>query len=50
MTSDRPYRRGMSPAAAQAELRRCRGTQFDGAVVDAFLRALRADVAVSRAP
>jgi hypothetical protein len=43
MISNRPYRQGMDPAAAQAELARCRGTQFDGAVVDAFLRALRED-------
>jgi putative nucleotidyltransferase with HDIG domain len=41
MISDRPYRRGMDPAAAQAELARCCGTQCDGAVVDAFLSALR---------
>jgi diguanylate cyclase (GGDEF)-like protein/putative nucleotidyltransferase with HDIG domain len=44
MISDRPYRRGMDPAAAQAELARCCGTQFDGAVVDAFLSALREDL------
>jgi HD-GYP domain-containing protein (c-di-GMP phosphodiesterase class II) len=35
----------MDPADAQAELARCRGTQFDGAVVDAFLSALREDAA-----
>jgi HD-GYP domain-containing protein (c-di-GMP phosphodiesterase class II) len=44
MISDRAYRRGMDPAAAQAELARCRGTQFDGGVVDAFLSALREDL------
>ncbi|HEY6958776.1 MAG TPA: HD-GYP domain-containing protein [Candidatus Limnocylindria bacterium] len=38
MTSDRPYRRGMSVAAACAEIARCRGTQFDPTVADAFLR------------
>jgi HD-GYP domain-containing protein (c-di-GMP phosphodiesterase class II) len=29
MTSDRPYRRALGPAAALRELRRCAGTQFD---------------------
>jgi putative nucleotidyltransferase with HDIG domain len=36
MTSDRPYRRAMSIEAACAEIMRCRGTQFDPAVADAF--------------
>lgn len=36
MTSDRPYRRAMSPDAAMAELYREAGTQFDPRVVDAF--------------
>jgi len=39
MTSDRPYRPALSPAEALAEVRRCRGTQFHPAVVDAFLQA-----------
>jgi diguanylate cyclase (GGDEF)-like protein len=39
MIADRPYRPGMSPEAAQAELRRNAGTQFDEDVVTAFLRA-----------
>jgi two-component system, cell cycle response regulator len=39
MTTDRPYRKAMSPAAALKELRRCAGTQFDPAVVDAFCAA-----------
>src|SRR3954447_19671761 len=38
MTSDRPYQRSLSPDEALAELRRCAGTQFDPAVVDAFCR------------
>ena len=38
MTSDRPYRRAMSIEAARAEIDRCRGTQFDPAVVLAFMR------------
>ncbi len=37
MTSDRPYRRRTSFAAALAEIRRCAGTQFDPGCVDAFL-------------
>lgn len=36
MVSDRPYRDGMSPLDALAELRRCAGTQFDPQVVAAF--------------
>jgi HD-GYP domain-containing protein (c-di-GMP phosphodiesterase class II) len=40
MTSDRVYRRSIGIEAARAELRRCRGSQFDPRVVDAFLRAL----------
>ncbi len=37
MTSDRPYRRAMSFDQALEELRRCAGTQFDPAVVEALL-------------
>ena len=37
MTSRRPYKEPMSIAAAEAELHRCSGTQFDPAVVKAFL-------------
>ena len=40
MTSDRPYRRAMDPHAALAELRRSSGTQFDPAVVEAFVAGL----------
>ena len=44
MTSGRAYRRGgkMSLEAAQAEFRRCSGTQFDPAIVDAFAAAAAA--------
>jgi diguanylate cyclase (GGDEF)-like protein len=37
MTTDRPYREAMSHAEAMAELRRCSGSQFDPAVVNALL-------------
>ena len=40
MIADRPYRAGMPAATACAELIRCAGTQFDPAVVDAFLASL----------
>ncbi|MBI4754313.1 MAG: HD domain-containing protein [Betaproteobacteria bacterium] len=37
MTSDRPYRRGQSYDAAEAEILRMAGSQFDPAAVDAML-------------
>lgn len=37
MTSDRPYRKGLPPSTAIAEIERCRGTQFDPHIVDVFL-------------
>ncbi|MFQ5574779.1 MAG: HD-GYP domain-containing protein [Terriglobia bacterium] len=37
MVSDRPYRPRMTPEEALAEIERCAGTQFDPAVVEAFL-------------
>jgi putative nucleotidyltransferase with HDIG domain len=37
MTSDRPYRKARPLAAAREEVVRCRGTQFDPHVVDAFI-------------
>jgi diguanylate cyclase (GGDEF)-like protein len=40
MTSDRSYRPAMSRDAALAELRRASGTQFDPAVVEAFVAAI----------
>jgi HD-GYP domain-containing protein (c-di-GMP phosphodiesterase class II) len=40
MIADRPYRAGMPAATACAEIIRCAGTQFDPAVVDAFLASL----------
>jgi diguanylate cyclase (GGDEF)-like protein/putative nucleotidyltransferase with HDIG domain len=40
MTSDRAYRSAMPPEAAQEELRRNAGSQFDARIVEAFLAAL----------
>lgn len=37
MTCDRPYRRAVPYEVARQEIRRCAGTQFDPAVVEAFL-------------
>ena len=37
MTSDRPYRRGLLIDAAREEIRRCASSQFDPAIVTAFL-------------
>jgi putative nucleotidyltransferase with HDIG domain len=42
MTSDRSYRKAMSVAAAEAELREHAGTQFEPSVVDALLDELAA--------
>jgi HD-GYP domain-containing protein (c-di-GMP phosphodiesterase class II) len=42
MTSDRPYRRGLPTHVAIEEIERHTGTQFDSAVVAAFLRAVQA--------
>jgi HD-GYP domain-containing protein (c-di-GMP phosphodiesterase class II) len=39
MTTDRTYRKAMSPELAVEELRRCAGTQFDPRVVDALVAA-----------
>lgn len=41
MTSTRPYREKLSHEEALAEIVRCRGTQFDPTVVDAFLELFR---------
>lgn len=42
MTADRIYRPALSEDAARAELEACAGSQFDPAVVEAFLRGLDA--------
>ena len=41
MVSARPYRKARPVEEALAELQRCRGTQFDPFVVDAFLRSIQ---------
>ena len=43
MIHDRAYRNAMPPEEAQAELRRCAGTQFDPTVVSTFLELLQDD-------
>jgi response regulator RpfG family c-di-GMP phosphodiesterase len=40
MTSRRPYRPGLPIGATLTELKRCRGTQFDPRVVDAFVSVI----------
>jgi diguanylate cyclase (GGDEF)-like protein/putative nucleotidyltransferase with HDIG domain len=40
MTTDRPYHKALSSAAAITELRACSGTQFDPQIVDAFVARL----------
>ena len=37
MTSERPYRRPLSPEEAAKELRRCKGSQFDPTLIDPFI-------------
>ena len=41
MVHDRPYHKAMSREAAEAELRRCAGTQFDPNLVEVFLDVLK---------
>lgn len=40
LTSDRPYRRAMSPARAVAIIEQSRGTMYDPAIAEAFLRII----------
>jgi diguanylate cyclase (GGDEF)-like protein len=44
MTTDRPYRKAMTPEAAREELVRGSGSQFDPTIVPAFLAVIDADV------
>ena len=48
MVDNRSYRKGRSPEQAQAEIRRCAGTQFDPYIADEFLKMLEEnpDIAV----
>jgi diguanylate cyclase (GGDEF)-like protein len=46
MTSERSYSRAVAAAQAVAELRACAGTQFDPAVVEAFVASLGEPVSV----
>ncbi|MFQ5780644.1 MAG: HD-GYP domain-containing protein, partial [Nitrospiria bacterium] len=41
MTSNRPYRKALPIEAVFSELRRCRGTQFDPNIVDAFIAIIK---------
>jgi two-component system cell cycle response regulator len=42
MTTERSYRAAITPESACRELRRCAGTQFDPAAVEAFLAVIEA--------
>jgi response regulator RpfG family c-di-GMP phosphodiesterase len=48
MTSDRPYRAALGTEVACLETERCKGTQLDPSVVDAFLKSRRFDVSTCR--
>jgi len=50
MVADRPYRDGMAPELARAELLRCAGTQFDPVIVEAFLATLPDDAECPEQP
>ena len=41
MTTDKPYRKGLSRKAAFAELRRCSGTQFEPELVERFIQVAK---------
>ncbi|MEZ0327025.1 MAG: HD domain-containing phosphohydrolase [Fimbriimonas sp.] len=47
MTNDRPYRKRLNHEEAITELLRCKGSQFDPQVVDAFLTVTRSVVSSS---
>jgi hypothetical protein len=50
MTTDRPYRRGMSPPQAAMILRAGRGRQWDPKLVDTFLASIADRVAATEGP
>jgi putative nucleotidyltransferase with HDIG domain len=41
ITTTRPYRKGLPPRAALKEIKKYSGKQFDGKVVDAFIKAFK---------
>jgi two-component system cell cycle response regulator len=43
MVQDRPYQSGLSVSEAVAEIKRCAGTNFDPAVVEAFAAEIRSE-------
>ncbi|KUK10041.1 MAG: Diguanylate cyclase domain-containing protein [Clostridia bacterium 41_269] len=43
MTSDRPYRKSMSPERALEEIRRCAGSQFDPEMAEIFVKNISED-------
>jgi putative two-component system response regulator len=49
MTSDRPYRVGLPPKVAYSEINKCRGSQFDPKVTDAFMRAQNGESKIVKA-
>lgn len=46
MTSDRPYRKAMSPSIAKEEIEANRGTQFDPDCVDGFMKISQRELGV----
>jgi len=50
MIDKRSYKASLGAAETRAELLRCKGTQFDPALVDAFLRVLDSDAASPKPP
>ena len=49
MTSDRPYRKGMSWEIALGEIGRCAGTQFEPRLAEAFVSLMQADLGKNQA-
>ena len=48
MVNDRSYRKSMTPEAAQAEIRRCAGSQFDPGLTEEFLKLLEENAALAQ--
>jgi HD-GYP domain-containing protein (c-di-GMP phosphodiesterase class II) len=49
MTSDRPYRKGMSWEIALGEIERSAGTQFEPHLAEAFVSLMQVDLGKNRA-